>query len=728
MVGTYRDTELDVARSLAKALQELLRRRMVHDVILKRLPQTDVSAMLQGRSGQEPPARLVETVYHETEGNPFFVEEVFKHLAEEGKLFDADGQWHVDLRIDELDVPRGVLLVIGHRLERISEECRRILARAAVVGRGISFKLMNEVIDVDEDTLIDAIEEAEQAQLILTVTRQEEDRITFAHELIRQTLLNDLSLPRRRRLHLRAAEAMEKLYAGAVEDRAADLAYHFYHAGGDSEKIIEYAVMAAERATAQTAYEEAVDQYQRALQALERQRPVDELRHCNLLLALGRAYGNAGTPGQAKETFLRVTEIAGKLPAPEQFVEATLGLHRFMYLVGFSDDQFLDLMEEGLALLGQEDSALRATLLGHLSITLEGTGDERRFSLSEEAVSMARRVGNPKALYYALWGRTFIWDRPLVKKMADANACAKLEQEIGARGSANWALIFLCHYCWEQGDMDAAQMHLAALRKVATELSVPDTMSWVKFIESTNAQMTGNFDDAERLAFEAFALGQKVFKEHSAQKLGLQIFTIRLLQGRLDEVDETFQHDPGRGRQIPILRAGSAYLHFMLERKEQARKKFEDIATHDFVDLPRDAVLFVTLTLLSELAAEFGDTRRSALIYNIWRPYADHLCMIGIANGCFGATTHWLGMLASTMKKWDIAAEHFEDAIETNTRIGALPFLARSKHEYARMLMERGDSGDKEKAKALLIEATATSRDIGMPTFLEDAEELLARL
>jgi tetratricopeptide (TPR) repeat protein len=727
MVSTYRDTELDVARSLAKALEELLRQRLAHDMLLKRLPEDGVAAMLQGRSGQEPPSRLVEVIYQETEGNPFFVEEIFKHLAEEEKLFDSEGQWRSDLRVEEADVPRGVLLVIGHRLERVSEGCRRTLARAAVIGRGVSFKLLNELIELDEEALFDAIEEAERAQLIRSTTRGGDAQLMFSHELIRQTLLSDLSTPRRQRFHLRVAEAMERLYAAVLESHAADLAYHYHQAGGDPEKIMKYAVLAAERATAQTAYEEAVSQYERALQVLEMQRPIDEFRRSDLLLALGRMCGHAGNSSRAQEAFFQVTEIARELPAPKQFAEAVLGLFRYKYLVGSSNKQYLGLMEEGLTLLGDAGSAPRAALMGQLAVFLELLDDERRFSMSEEAVTMARRFGDQKALYYALWGRTFVWDRPLEEKMFDVKEFAQLEQEIGALEGVNWALCYLCHYHWEQGNMNAALSDMDVMRKVVEELSIPDMMSRVKFVESTYAQMIGRFDEAERLAFEGFTLGQKVHGAAAGQQFGALMYLIRWLQGRLDEFDEAFQLD-ARRYQHPVYRAFIAHLHLSLGRKEQAREIFENIATDDFDDLPRNFTLFNVLAPLSELAIGFRDIRRSAMIYDIWHPYADHVCLVGIGNGFFGAATLFLGMLAATMQRRDDAIEHFETAIETHTRIGARPYLARSQHEYARMLVERNASGDKDKAKTLLAEATAIYRELGMPTFLDNAEELLKEI
>ena len=291
IVGTYRDVELDVGRPLARALEGLVRQRLAHDLALKRLPEAGVGAMLRALSGQEPPAPLVREVYRETEGNPFFVEEVFKHLSEEGKLFDEQGRWRSDLRIAELEVPRSVRLVIGRRLERVCEECRRVLTAAAVIGRGFSFELLEALGDpsassgqapsassgqapsaasgqgVEPDALLDAIDEAERAHLISSAPDGREACFTFAHELIRQTLLSGLSLPRRQRLHLRVAEAMERVYAHTLDEHTADLAHHLYQAGtaADPQRTVHYLALAGERAFGAAAFEDALRHYENAL-------------------------------------------------------------------------------------------------------------------------------------------------------------------------------------------------------------------------------------------------------------------------------------------------------------------------------------------------------------------------------------------------------------------------------------------------------------------------------
>ena len=155
--------ELDVGRPWAKVLESLVRERLATRITLRRLPETDVEQMLEALSGQPPPAALAGVVYRETEGNPFFVEEVFQHLKEEGRLFDEAGRWRSDLAIDELQVPEGVRLVIGRRLERVSDDTRKALTVAAVIGRNFELAVLEAATGIDADALLDALEEAERA-------------------------------------------------------------------------------------------------------------------------------------------------------------------------------------------------------------------------------------------------------------------------------------------------------------------------------------------------------------------------------------------------------------------------------------------------------------------------------------------------------------------------------------------------------------------------------------
>ncbi len=228
VLGTYRDVELDVQRPFARILETLLRERLAGRIALRRLPADGVADLLTAMSGRPAPPSLARVIHRETEGNPFFIEEVFQHLAEEGQLFDATGAWRPDLRVDALDVPEGVRLVIGRRLERLPEATRRTLTTAAVLGRTFSLALLEALEPNEGDAVLDAIEAAERAHLVAVQSGTRETRYTFTHELIRQTLADALSLPRRQKLHARIAAAIEQVYARALDAHVPALAHHLF--------------------------------------------------------------------------------------------------------------------------------------------------------------------------------------------------------------------------------------------------------------------------------------------------------------------------------------------------------------------------------------------------------------------------------------------------------------------------------------------------------------------
>ena len=195
MVGTFRDNEIDSAGPFARTLDELLRIHMLERIGLRGLPQHAVAEMIEALSGKKPPPKVVSLIYSGTDGNPFFVEELFRHLVERGKLMDAAGRFREDLDLGEIDVPQSLRLVIGRRLARLSEGARKILAPAAVIGRSFTFELLEASSSMNSDALLDHVEEAEKAGLIYSTLGYPEVSFQFSHELIRQAVLSELSAP-----------------------------------------------------------------------------------------------------------------------------------------------------------------------------------------------------------------------------------------------------------------------------------------------------------------------------------------------------------------------------------------------------------------------------------------------------------------------------------------------------------------------------------------------------
>jgi len=741
ILGTYRDVELDVARPLARALEELLRQRLAHDLSLSRLSEAGVAAMLQALSDQEPQERLVAAIYSETEGNPFFVEEVFKHLAEEGKLFDTQGRWRSGLEVSELDVPRGVRLVIGRRLERVSEDSRSVLTTAAVIGRGFSYELLEALSEIDADALLDAVDEAERAHLISSTSDgapdgQAEDRFTFVHELIRQTLLSGVSAPRRRRLHLRVAQAMELVYARALEEHAADMAHHLYQAGSaaDPQKTVHYLTLAGELALAAVAYEEGARLYQRALQALDLKGKPDEALRCELLLALGEAQNKAGEGDKAGEAFYQAAGIASETGGAELLARAALGRGGRFLLgeIGLANDALLvPLIEEALNALGEQDNVLRARLLPLLGALIHEDSPERGASLSQEGVEMARRIGDSAALAYALTGRLDAVWRPenLEERLAIATEVVRLAEEIGDK---EFALIAHCqrHTCLiERGDLAAAAPDFEAHARLGEELQQHGQRGHTAQLRAMRALLAGRFEEAERLAQQGLATGQRGWSPQLAMAtFGLQMFAIRKEQGRLQELEATQKAFAQQYPKIPLVRTALALIYKQLGREAEARAEFERLAANDFVDLPRDSLWMACVTNLAETCAFLHDAQRAAMLYELLLPYAERTVVVAYAHTCFGSASRHLGLLAATMSRWKEAAQHFEDALEMNTALEARPYLAHTQEDYARMLIDRDAPGDRDKAFRLLTDAVRMYREIGMPKHVELAEALLGEV
>ena len=270
LLGTLRDYQLDSAGPLAQTLDECTRLHLLERVNLRGLSPSSVSDLIRTLSGQEPPASLVDAIYSRTDGNPFFVEELFKHIKEQGRLFDASGKFRASFKAEDLEVPPSARLVIRRRLARLNDATVKILGTAAVIGRSFTFALFEASCGGDADLLLDSLEEAEAAGVISSSLEQREALFRFSHELIREVVLTELSVPRRQRLHLRIADAIERIYAGSLEDKVSDLAYHLLHSGSFAEapRTVECLATAAKQAVTQSAYESALSHLSNALERI----------------------------------------------------------------------------------------------------------------------------------------------------------------------------------------------------------------------------------------------------------------------------------------------------------------------------------------------------------------------------------------------------------------------------------------------------------------------------
>ncbi|MCH7810957.1 MAG: tetratricopeptide repeat protein, partial [Chloroflexi bacterium] len=694
----------------------LSREGLSHRILLRGLTEHDVERFIEITAGVKPPAALVEAVYRETEGNPFFVNEVVRLLVADGRLDKPE-----DVTSWSVTIPQGVREVVGRRLDHLSEECNQVLTMASVIGRDFALRTLKEVSDLSEDALLETLEDAVAARVIAEVPNRV-DHYTFTHALIKETLYEELSTARRVRLHRQIGEVLEESAGDDLEASLPQLAYHFSEAaqGGDVDKAIDYATRAAERAGDLLAYEDAANHYDRALQVLEMKESDDDVARCELLLGLGGAQFKSGNTDGSKETFSRCMEAARRLGDHERLAWGALGYAEF-FSIGVSDETTVRFLEEALEAISEQDSALRARLLVSLSRELYfSESRERGRSLAHESIEMARRVNDPGALVQALVSRLFYVERGEDLRRQYERRYEVGEEIVRVAGSiGDKAMVLTGHYAGAStmlllGDRDGADREIEEYTRLAEELRQPAFLWQAALFTAMTALLEGRMDDADRLSQEALAIGQRSEGQNALQMYGAQTYAIRREQGRVDEMEAGARGFVQQFPAVPAWRTALAFILCEVGKEDEARTEFEQLAKDDFAAIPRDGNWPIALALLSEICTRLGDMERAAALYEMGRPFADVCILVGTMIDCYGSGSRYLGQLASTLGRWDDAVQHFEHALEMNARLRSDRWVARTQLEYGRMLLARDEPGDREKAQALVTEALSTAEKRGM--------------
>ena len=707
VVGAYRDVDPTPRDPLTTVLTELAREPVTRTLALAGLSERDVARFVTLTSGEAPGEDLVLTIHEETAGNPLFVGEIVRLLAAEGRLLADPG----GLRPA---IPQSVRDVIARRLHHLSDECNRVLVLASVLGREFAQEALARVAGASEDELLDTLDQAMVARVVSDVPGSP-GRLRFAHVLIRDTLYEGLTTARRVRMHRLAVEALEAFYGDEPGPHLAELAYHAV-AGSDFDKGLRYARRAGDRALGLLAYEEAARLYSMALDALELSAPDDEKTRCELLLSLGEAEARAGNMQEAKEVFSDAAVIARRLQLPRELARAAAGYGgRLMFERASSDVRLVPLLEAGLAALAQEDVELRCWLLARLAGALRDEHSrDRRDALSREAIELARRAGSLVALAYALDGRVSAILAPdtVVECHALASELCEVAERIGDMERLGHGYMDRCIAELTVGDIGSAKADLDAAGRIAHELRQPAQLWQVCAAQAALALAEGRLGEADEFGGKALAFGER------AQAMAipvdrLQRYMLCDFRGSLEQVEPGIHELVVAHPVRPVLRCVLAHVQARLGRLPEAKRTLDELAPDEFSALPFDMEWLCGMSLLAETCALLHDTASAAILYRILVPWSAFIAA-NMWEGVRGSMTRYLGLLAMTMERFEDAARHFEDALAMNERMGARPWLAHTRRDYARMLLARDTPGGQERAQTLLDQAVATYRELGM--------------
>ena len=350
-----------------------------------------------------------------------------------------------------------------------------------------------------------------------------------------------------------------------------------------------------------------------------------------------------------------------------------------MWEAARGDRHLVPLLKDALAGLGKEDSLLRVKVMARLAggPMRDEMEREPRDAMSRQAVEMARRLGDPATLAYALDGRyaAVWWPENLEDRLTIATELIQAAEEAGDKERALQGHHYRCLARLERGDMPGVYADADAKARLAEELRQPAQEAYVVGMQATLALFEGRFDDAEALIPRALALGQRAHGWMEPVYGTLRWYALRREQARLAEVEERLQQ---AARDFPtylVLRAVLAQLHAELGREDAAREIFESLAADDFAGVPRDDEWIFCLSVLADVAESLGDVPRAGVLYRLLSPYAGRNALSNPDN-CIGAVARSLGVLAAMTHRWPEAIRHFEDGAR-HERPDQRPTVAR---------------------------------------------------
>jgi hypothetical protein len=641
----------------------------------------------------------------ETDGNPFFIKEVLRHLLEEGRfLRGPDGRWTLDRPVAELGIPEGVREVIDRRLVRLSADANKLLSAASVFEGDVHLGVAAAVGGLDEDAALDALDEALDAQLLQPAGGV--DAYRFTHALIRHTLAAELSPSRRARLHLRAAEAL--VAASGAEPTPAgsgEIASQYHRAAGLSgaERGVEPALAAAGHAEGVAGHGEAAEFLRIALDLA----PGDDARRPRLLGRLGMALAWS----LALDEAVVVAGDAGEaLAAGEGHDTAAQYLSDAAYACSLAggQTQAWALAARGLAYAGERRDVAWARMVAF--------DHERRSAEDPEHPGIP--LDTPERAEAA---------RILRDAHLDPLGPGPMEAVFHSRDEARTSSNLVVSLCWasEYGAV-LPQLEVEAYRALARgQLARAARCS--AFIALCHLAQ-GRLDEGRRALAEAQAL---------AARVGQPIFPVLQVQELLSvATDEGLEElaavlTPLAAANVPAIawalgnvyadlarigartgqdQAALRYLGLLvpwLERAPAWSAGFQGVASHA-------AEALWVLERLDHVALVEYALREKVVEPDFRYPMVDGRLA--------------LARLCALQGRHQEALEWFAEARRVLTEQGARPLLAIADYDEALMYVRRRGPVDAERARPLLDAARTQFEAIGMTGWLRRADELFASL
>ncbi len=398
VVAAYRNAGEAMRAPLADAIADVSRLDSVTRLPVGRLTAPDLSVFIHAAAGAEAPPQLTTAIEDLTDGTPLLVCELWRELVDSGIVEIGEGILHLSRPLDEIRSPEHIRDVVGHRVAMLPPATGAVLELAAVAGPTFDLRVLSDAAEGAPDGLAIAVDDATRARVIEALP-EPAGSYRFTHELVRRAVYDRITPLRRAQLHLRVAEALERLHESNLARVLPELAHHFTLAApiSGTGRAIDYNLRAADAAIGSAAYEIAAARLRSALQ-LEIDDPRERTR---IEIELAYLLGEMGRPAEGDVILAAI--LTGATGAEERGAATHALLKRVSrdaYQANADLDQWRSIAEQALSTFAELGDAVGLAEAGwELASALRSQGRvadahavfERALADAEESGALTQR-------------------------------------------------------------------------------------------------------------------------------------------------------------------------------------------------------------------------------------------------------------------------------------------------------------------------------------------------
>jgi DNA-binding CsgD family transcriptional regulator len=737
LVAAYREGEETDA--LVRTVHELIRQRRAVALPVHPLAAEETAELAAVHLRGSVSSNLASRLHRQSEGNPFFAEELLGGWIESGALRRAGGEWNLDAARGEA-LPPSIRAAVHQRLARLPASTVDLLRMAAIVGRTFVPDLLAAIGDTDADTVEAQLEPAVRARLVRPPCGQASaralhavrgDAYTFAHDTIRECLYSEVSTARRGRLHGAIGTA---LLAGHRDPRwLAEVAFHFARSG-DAERGVTFSVQAGEVALRSYAHEEAYSHFRTALDLLDfgdQRRPGLLLRVGEAALLAGRAEEAAGVFDLARDALVTVDRVAAarathglgvarwrqdRIDASRVALEAALALVEESQSARSEprpegDELAIHVLIDlatvmGVALGRQEEAMVYAR---RALETVQGARADRPLARGLQDDLLRRRL---EALATCTIGKLLMRGNDFAAGIAALEDALVLAEAASDPATAAECCANLANGYYVQGDIEQSRRCTYLRLEHARHCQQPHEMRHVHGWLALLAIWQGRWDEAEVLIDQAQAVAEGLAGDEPLAYAYAMRGTLAYQRGQLPEAIAHLEVMAGihraKGPAHLTWYAGLLMLAYLEAGQRRQALAMQAELEAALAALPTGIVPTApALTCLVKFALALGEIDRAAVHAETLRPFAGKIFSAVMVDSV-------LGPLETARGNWE-AAEACLDRAENMARAGDLrPALAELLDLRADLVLARGGETGVRLARPLLDEAATLYEWLGM--------------